>query len=166
MFAFFKALCSVPLNSINDTALFLQTSLSNFNSYKWKKIYFSICRPIPGANVMKLLYPWFMNFRNKLESLSISLSSLVSCLRVRMEPTLVNHPLGAPLYGRLRAYLQTLTKLEMLARDKHSSLLQKCVNYGQKMFFNRWPRCQCHETFFIPLRDWRQISWSVFSRLT
>jgi hypothetical protein len=37
-------------------------------------------------------------------------------------------------YGRLNPYLQTLTGLENLARDKHSSLSQKSVNNGQKSF--------------------------------
>ncbi len=32
------------------------------------------------------------------------------------------------------------TRLERLARDKHSSLLQKSVNYGQKKFNNIGPR--------------------------
>ena len=31
--------------------------------------------------------------------------------------------------------------MERLARDKHSSLLQKFVNYGQKKFYNIGPRC-------------------------
>ncbi len=37
-------------------------------------------------------------------------------------------------YGRLNPYLQTLTRLENLAMVKHSSLLQKSVNNGQKSF--------------------------------
>jgi hypothetical protein len=39
--------------------------------------------------------------------------------------------------------------LERRARDKHSSLLQKFVNYGQKKFHNIGPRC----TF--PFLEWR-----------
>jgi len=31
------------------------------------------------------------------------------------------------------------TRLERLARDKHSSLLQKYVNYGHKKFYNTGP---------------------------
>jgi hypothetical protein len=34
------------------------------------------------------------------------------------------------------------TRLERLARDKHSSLLRKSVNYGQKKFYNIGPRPQ------------------------
>ena len=30
-------------------------------------------------------------------------------------------------------------KMESLARDKHSSLLQKYVNYGRKMFYSTGP---------------------------
>jgi hypothetical protein len=33
-----------------------------------------------------------------------------------------------------------LTMLEKFARDKHSSLLQKSVNYEQKIFYNIGPR--------------------------
>jgi len=31
-------------------------------------------------------------------------------------------------------------RLERFARDKHSSLLRKLVNYGHKKFYNIWPR--------------------------
>ncbi len=36
------------------------------------------------------------------------------------------------------------TKLERLARDKHSSLLRKFVNYGNKKFYNidPWPEAK------------------------
>ncbi len=40
----------------------------------------------------------------------------------------------APLQGRLAPRQQT--RLKMLAMDKHSSLLQKFVNYGEKTFYN------------------------------
>jgi hypothetical protein len=42
-----------------------------------------------------------------------------------------------------------LTRLEKLARDKHSSVLPKFVNYGRKKFYNIGPRpeefwiCNC-----------------------
>jgi hypothetical protein len=39
----------------------------------------------------------------------------------------VKHLSVAPLSGRL---------LEKLAREKHSSLLQKSINYGHKKFYN------------------------------
>jgi hypothetical protein len=35
-----------------------------------------------------------------------------------------------------------LTRLESLARDKHSSLLRKSVNYDRKKFYNIGPRHQ------------------------
>jgi hypothetical protein len=44
-------------------------------------------------------------------------------------------------------------RLESTATDRHSSLLQKFVNYGWKMFFNIWPWCQCFKYCF--LRQWR-----------
>ncbi len=47
--------------------------------------------------------------------------------------------------GRCWPYLQTLTRLEMLARDKHSSLLQKSVNYDCKKFYSTGPRCEVHQ---------------------
>ncbi len=37
------------------------------------------------------------------------------------------------------------TRLERLNRDKHSSLLQKSVSYGQKKFYNIGPWSQCHK---------------------
>jgi hypothetical protein len=33
-----------------------------------------------------------------------------------------------------------LTRIDKLARDKHSSLLQKFLNYGRKKFYNIGPR--------------------------
>jgi hypothetical protein len=39
-----------------------------------------------------------------------------------------------------------LTRLEKLARDKHSSLLQKSVNYDHKKFYNIGP----WKYFYLP----------------
>jgi hypothetical protein len=41
--------------------------------------------------------------------------------------------------SRLRPYLQTLDRLEKLARDKSSSLILKLVSYGQKSFMTLAP---------------------------
>jgi hypothetical protein len=41
--------------------------------------------------------------------------------------------------GRLQPYPQSLHRLERLARDKHSNLSPKFVNYGQKKFYNIGP---------------------------
>ncbi len=41
--------------------------------------------------------------------------------------------------GRLQPHSRTFIQLEKLAKDKHSSLLQKFVNYGQKKFYNIGP---------------------------
>jgi len=39
--------------------------------------------------------------------------------------------------------------LENLARDKHSNVLRKSVNYGRKYFYNIGPWAQCYKTFFV-----------------
>jgi hypothetical protein len=39
------------------------------------------------------------------------------------------------------------TRLEKLARDKHSIILRKSINYGQKKFYNIGPRSQFFKTF-------------------
>jgi len=39
------------------------------------------------------------------------------------------------------------TRLEKPAKDKHSSLLQKFINYDQIKFCNIVPRSQTHKTF-------------------
>ncbi len=41
------------------------------------------------------------------------------------------------------------SRLKMLARGKHSSLLQTLINYGRKTFYNTGPQSQCYETFFV-----------------
>ncbi len=51
-----------------------------------------------------------------------SIYRLVSCFRVRPEPTHKHQ-----------------TRLEKLARDKHSSLIKKSANYGQKSFITLGP---------------------------
>ncbi len=45
---------------------------------------------------------------------------------------MVYHLKGRLHSGRFWAYQQTFAKLEKLARDKHSSLLQTFVNYGRR----------------------------------
>jgi hypothetical protein len=40
-----------------------------------------------------------------------------------------------------------LARLERLAMDKEPSLLPKCVNYGQKMFYNIGPRSELKKNF-------------------
>jgi hypothetical protein len=78
-----------------------------------------------------------MNFRNKLECLSLAcISYLVKCFYVRPEANRVKYLSSAPLKGRPHSHL---TRLERLARDKHSSLLRKSVNYGRKKFYSTGP---------------------------
>ncbi len=53
------------------------------------------------------------------------------------------------------------TRLERLARDKHSSLLQKFVNYGQKKFYNIGPRADDIKNlrpYFTDVRNWMECS--------
>ncbi len=58
--------------------------------------------PAIAAGTRGQCYKTFLS--NKLECLSLaSLSSLLSCLRVRLEPTQVRHISGTPLHGRLLA---------------------------------------------------------------
>jgi len=58
---------------------------------------------------------------------------------------------GTPLYGKLLA-LPTNIRLERLARDKHSSLLRKLVNYGRKKLYNIGPRPDINTANIPP--DW------------
>ncbi len=52
----------------------------------------------------------------------------------------VGHLKGAPLMKALALNCKHETKLERLARNKHSSLLRKFINYGHKKFYNIRPR--------------------------
>jgi hypothetical protein len=53
----------------------------------------------------------------------------------------MEHLEDAPLKGRLPAHTRKrYTRLERLARDKHSSLLRTLINYGRKKFYNIGPR--------------------------
>ncbi len=45
--------------------------------------------------------------------------------------------------------MKQLTRLERLARDKHSSLSQKSVNYDRKKFYSTGCRAQCCKTFYV-----------------
>ncbi len=49
----------------------------------------------------------------------------------------------------VQIYSVCQTRLEELSRDKHSSLLQKFVNYRQIKFYNIGPWRQCYKTFFV-----------------
>ncbi len=91
----------------------------------------------PGANVIKLFCPQFTNFRNKLPG---------KPFQPRL--TFVGEARSLPLRGapeisftwvRSSLICKHQTRLERLARDKHSSLLQKSVNYGQKSLITLAP---------------------------
>jgi hypothetical protein len=75
-----------------------------------------------------------------------SLTSLVSCFRLGPDPTQVEHLKEAPLLCRLLVLATNMNKVEMLARDKHSSLLRTFVNYGRKKFYNIVSSGQSHKT--------------------
>ncbi len=51
----------------------------------------------------------------------------------------MKHLSGAPLLGRLLASPTIKTRLERFAKDKHSSLLRKSVNYRSKKFYSTGP---------------------------
>ncbi len=76
----------------------------------------------PGANVIKLLCPKFTNFRNKLEYLSLA------SLPQNRPPERCSNRVGSFFTNKHQ------TRLERLARDKHSILLQTFVNYVRKSF--------------------------------
>jgi hypothetical protein len=84
-----------------------------------------------------------MDFCNKLECLSLaSLSGLAYYLWVRPGA----YPRVEHLKGASLAWVGSgptgkhYTLLERLARDKHSSLLRKSVNYGRKKDYSTGPR--------------------------
>jgi hypothetical protein len=59
--------------------------------------------------------------------------------------------------------------MEKLAGEKHSSLLQKLVNFGQEKFYNIGPLEQCYITFLSVIYEClklaRVISLASFSSL-
>ncbi len=46
-----------------------------------------------------------------------------------------------------------IEELERLARGKHSNLLRKFVNYGQKKFYNIGPSAQFLKTFLSVINE-------------
>jgi hypothetical protein len=69
----------------------------------------------------------------------------------------VKHLSGAPFYGRLLALPTNITLgWKINVGERHSSLLQKFVNYGRKMFYNIEPQnegksnktFECHNADF------------------
>ncbi len=61
------------------------------------------------------------------------------------------------------------TRLERLAKDKHSSLLRKSVNYGRNNFYDKGPWALCYKTVFFHNLCMFVISqsvclWLIFSR--
>ncbi len=51
--------------------------------------------------------------------------------------------------GKFQPYVQHMTRLEKLAKYKHSSLLRKSVNYGQKSFITMDPGVNGIPFFFV-----------------
>jgi hypothetical protein len=97
------------------------------------------------------LRPYFTNFRNKLECLSLTiLTSLVYCLWVRPEPTQVKCYLATPVYGRLLLLPANigLGWKGMPGTYKHSSLLRKFV-LRTKKFYNIGPDVNVYKTLFF-----------------
>jgi hypothetical protein len=75
-----------------------------------------------------------MPFHNKLFQ-----PSLMFAGKARAYPR--EAPFRCSTLGRLLALSTNirLARLKKLARDKHSSLLQKSVNYGRKIFYSTGP---------------------------
>ncbi len=61
--------------------------------------------------------------------------------QARLVPSQLNYLSGALLLGELLALPTTLDQAGKFARDKHSSLLRKDVNYDRKKFYNIGPWC-------------------------
>ncbi len=55
--------------------------------------------------------------------------------------------------------------MERIARDKHSSLLRKSVNYGREKFYRIGPRCQFHKHFTNVTYSRSKISWLILKTL-
>ncbi len=55
-------------------------------------------------------------------------------------------PLRCSTLGYAPGFTRKHTRLEMFARDKHSSLLRKFVNYGCKKSYNIGPRVEVANT--------------------
>ncbi len=79
-----------------------------------------------------------------------SFSSLVLCFWVRPEAYhRMEHLKRCFTWLGLGLAYKQQTRLERFARNKHSSLLRKSVNYGQKKFYNIGPWAQCYKTFYV-----------------
>ncbi len=82
------------------------------------------------------------NVHNKLECLSLASHSNIfqqSWASLGAYPR--EEHLKGSHQGRLRTYSQTLTRLERLAREKHSSLSRTFVNQSRKKFYNIHSEC-------------------------
>jgi hypothetical protein len=85
-----------------------------------------------------------MNVINKLECLSLaSLSSLILCLLVRLEPIRVRYLSDPPLFGRLLA-LPANIRLGWKGLPGTNTPAQ----YGRKKFYNIGPRGLYHKTYY------------------
>jgi hypothetical protein len=85
----------------------------------------------PVTNVIKLFTVQITNVPSKLKCLSLtSLPNQIKFWQARQEPTRVTHQWTLGLIHKHQ------TRLECLAKDKHSSLLQTFINYRRKMTYN------------------------------
>ncbi len=94
-----------------------------------------------GRNVIKL---FISVIRNKLECLSLE-SVYQPCLKFATKSTVylsvAVERCSTPRQATDLRHIHQI-RLERLARDKHSSLLRKLVNYGRKKFYEIGPRCK------------------------
>ncbi len=104
--------------------------------------------------LLNYFWPYFLNFCTKLECLSVTCLFQFSLMFVGKARNLPQN--GAPercficIGSSITSKYQT--SLERLARDKHSSVLRKFVNYGQKKFYNIGPRSQFYKNSLLSHR--------------
>jgi hypothetical protein len=87
-----------------------------------------------------------MNAHNKLECLSLPQPSLMF-LGTEETYLSVKQLKGCLIWVSSGLLYKHYTRLEMLARDKHSSLLRKFVIYDCKWFYNIGAKRQCYKKF-------------------
>jgi hypothetical protein len=92
-------------------------------------------------NILQRCYETFLSSltlrSNKLERLSLAILSILVPQNFRVSLTQIEH------------LSLTRTRLEKLARNKHSSLLSVHLTYEGVNIYRVDTRCQCYKTFFL-----------------
>ncbi len=95
------------------------------------------------------------------QSVCPSLSSLVQCLCVRPGAYPSEAPFRYSTLGQASGLAHKhQTRLERLARDKHSSLLRKSVNYDCNKFYDTCRWCMVG----LPISIYKHQTWMEMSR--